>query len=63
LGGGGGELSVISDNGTRVIEPGDFAVSVGGKQPGFAGRADAATTGVVTGKFTVTGRKLEVAEK
>jgi beta-glucosidase len=57
------QLSVISDNGTRVIEPGDFAVSVGGKQPGFAGRADAATTGVVTGKFTVTGRKLEVAEK
>jgi beta-glucosidase len=57
-------MSVILDNGKRVVEPGDFAVSVGGKQPGFAGRADAATTGLAAGTFTVTGNKnFEVAER
>ena len=57
------QMSVILDDGKRVIEPGDFAVSAGGKQPGLAGRADAATTGVVTGKFAVTGKTTEIAEK
>jgi beta-glucosidase len=58
------QMSVILDNGKRVIEPGDFAVSAGGKQPGFAGRADAATTGLAAGTFTVTGNKnFEVAER
>jgi beta-glucosidase len=57
------QMSVVLDSGKRVVEPGDFAVSVGGKQPGFSGRADAATTGVVEGKFAVTGKSLEIAEK
>ena len=57
------QMSVILDNGKRVIEPGDFNVSVGGKQPGFSGRADAATTGVAAGKFTVTGKNFEIAER
>jgi beta-glucosidase len=48
-------MTVIDDKGKRVIEPGEFTVSVGGKQPGFTGRADAKTTGVVTGRFVVTG--------
>ena len=56
-------MSVILDNGKRVVEPRDFVVSVGGKQPGFTGRADAATTGVVSGKFAVTGKNFEVAER
>jgi beta-glucosidase len=43
-----------------VIEPGVFAISIGGKQPGFSGTADAATTGVVTGQFTVTGSPVEL---
>jgi len=43
-----------------VIEPGGFSVSVGGKQPGFSGTADAATTGSVTGRFTVTGSPVEL---
>jgi beta-glucosidase len=30
-------------------------VSVGGKQPGFRGAADAATTEVVVGRFEVAG--------
>src|SRR5262245_36519097 len=50
-----GRMTVIDDKGKRVVEPGEFTVSVGGKQPGFTGRADAKTTGVVTGRFTVTG--------
>jgi beta-glucosidase len=57
------QMSVILDNGKRVIEPGDFAVNIGGKQPGFSGRADAQTTSFVSGKFSVTGKILEVAEK
>jgi beta-glucosidase len=55
-------MSVIDDKGRRVVEPGEFLFSVGGKQPGFKGRADAATTGVVTGRFNVAGRVTEIPE-
>ena len=48
-------LSVINAAGERMIEPGTFTVSAGGKQPGFTGPADAPTTGVLTRTFTVTG--------
>ena len=54
------ELSLITDDTRRVIEPGIFDISVGGKQPGFSGTADAATTKVLTGQFTVTGRPLQL---
>ncbi|MCI0490989.1 MAG: glycoside hydrolase family 3 C-terminal domain-containing protein [Blastocatellia bacterium] len=54
------QMSVIDNKGKRVIEPGEFLVSIGGKQPGLAGRADAKTTGVVTRRFAVTGRVTEV---
>ncbi|MBS1793185.1 MAG: glycoside hydrolase family 3 C-terminal domain-containing protein [Acidobacteria bacterium] len=47
------QMSVILDNGKRVIEPGDFTVGVGGGQPGFASG--------VTGKFSVAGRTFEIA--
>jgi beta-glucosidase len=47
------QMSVIDNNGKRVIEPGEFLVSVGGKQPGFLGNADARTSGVVSGTFVV----------
>ena len=49
------QLSLVNAEGDRIVEPGWFEVSVGGKQPGFRGVADAATTGVVTGRFRVTG--------
>ncbi len=55
------QLSVINARNERTVEPGWFTVAVGGKQPGFSGRADAATTGVVTGRFRVTGRELPFA--
>jgi beta-glucosidase len=47
------QMSVIDNDGKRVVEPGEFLVSLGGKQPGFSGSADVTTSGVVTGKFTV----------
>ncbi len=50
------QMSVIDDQGRRVVEPGEFLISVGGKQPGFAGTADAPTTGVATGRFVITGK-------
>jgi beta-glucosidase len=54
------QFSVIDNDGHRVVEPGAFEVSVGGKQPGFRGVADASTTGVVTGRFEVVGEALRV---
>ena len=57
------QMSVIDNDGKRIIEPGEFVVSVGGKQPGFSGIADAKTTGIVTGAFRVTGNMIEIREK
>ncbi|HYP52524.1 MAG TPA: glycoside hydrolase family 3 C-terminal domain-containing protein, partial [Pyrinomonadaceae bacterium] len=54
------DLSLVDERGRRLLEPGEFRVSVGGKQPGFKGAADAATTGVVNGSFTVTGQTVEI---
>jgi len=54
------ELSLITDDTRRVIEPGVFGLSVGGKQPGFTGTADAGTTQTVGGQFTVTGEPLKL---
>ncbi|MDM7995066.1 MAG: glycoside hydrolase family 3 C-terminal domain-containing protein [Acidobacteriota bacterium] len=54
------EMSLITDDTRRVIEPGVFDISIGGKQPGFSGTADAPTTGVVTGQFTATGNAVEL---
>jgi beta-glucosidase len=57
------QLSVIDDGGRRVVEPGEFIIAVGGKQPGFKGRADAQTTGVVSGRFAVTGKATELPRR
>ncbi len=54
------QLSVITDDGRAMVEPGEFRVTVGGKQPGFKGTADAATTTFVEGRFTVEGAPTEV---
>lgn len=50
------QLAIVNDSGATVVEPGEFTVAVGGKQPGFKGRTDAATTSVVEGRFRVTGK-------
>jgi beta-glucosidase len=54
------QLSIIDNDGERVVEPGLFEISVGGKQPGFGGVADAATTGVVVGRFEVVGEPFRL---
>ena len=54
------QLSLISKRNLREIEPGWFTVSVGGEQPGFSGRTDAATTTTVTGRFLVKGKMTRI---
>lgn len=54
------QLSVITDDGRTVVEPGEFRVTIGGKQPGFTSSADAATTSFVEGRFSVTGTATEI---
>jgi len=51
------QFSMINEKEERVIEPGWFTVTVGGKQPGFTGSADPQTTGVKTARLRLTGRK------
>jgi beta-glucosidase len=43
-----------------VVEPGDFKITIGGKQPGFNGTADAGTTSFIEGSFSVTGPATEL---
>jgi beta-glucosidase len=50
------QMMTIYNSGKKVIEAGDFVVSVGGKQPGFTGRADAKTTETATGRFSVSAK-------
>lgn len=54
------QLSVIDNKGRRVVEPGEFVISIGGKQPGFTGHADAKTTGIVSGRFLTSGNVIEL---
>jgi beta-glucosidase len=54
------QLSLIDAEGERVLEPGLFEVTVGGKQPGFSGAADALTTEVLTARFEVVGEPLRL---
>ena len=56
----GYQMSIIDDSGKRLVEPGEFLIGVGGKQPGFTGRQDPQTTGVITARFTVTGKVVEI---
>jgi beta-glucosidase len=49
------QLSTVRADGHRVVEPGAYEISVGGKQPGFHGPLDAATTGIVTGGVQIGG--------
>jgi beta-glucosidase len=57
------QLSLIDDRGRRVVEPGEFTISVGGKQPGFKGSADSQTTSVASGRFVVKGKVIELPER
>jgi len=48
------QMSVIDDHGKRVVEPGEFTVSIGGGQPGVNGGS------VVTGSFFITGKTVAI---
>ena len=52
------QLSIINKKNKRVLEPGYFTISVGGKQPGFEGYLDPQCTQVLTGRVRITGREL-----
>jgi beta-glucosidase len=52
------DFSLIDGNSSRVVEPGKFEISLGGKQPGFKGTADNPTTEVVTGQLELGGDSL-----
>ena len=54
------KMSLVDEGGKRLIEPGNFLVAVGGKQPGFKGSADAWTTMTLAGTFVVEGSVTEI---
>jgi len=55
------EYASIQMDGTVLIQPGTLAISVGGKQPGFSGNADAGSTQLVSGKIQIGGEAMELA--
>jgi beta-glucosidase len=50
------QMSLITDEGKRVVEPGEFIVYAGGKQPGPASRPDNG----VSGRFVLTGKPIVI---
>ena len=55
------QLSLIDARFRRVVEPGVIEISVGGKQPGFSGNADAHTTGTLSARLKIVGTTVEIA--
>ena len=56
------QFSMINDKDIRVIEPGWFTISVGGKQPGFKGDTDQQFTNVVTRRIRLSGKEVNMTE-
>jgi beta-glucosidase len=54
-------FSLVGPDGRRVVEPGRFTIAVGGKQPGLAGTADAATTMVLSADLELVGAAKTLA--
>ena len=55
------QFSIINNKSKRVIEPGYFTITVGGKQPGFKGYLDPQFTQVMTGRISLTGKEVPFA--
>ena len=55
------QFSIINNKDKRIIEPGYFTISVGGKQPGFRGYLDPQFTQVLTGRIRLTGKEVPFA--
>ncbi|TFH33338.1 MAG: hypothetical protein E4G95_09760, partial [Bacteroidia bacterium] len=56
------QLSMINSEGIRVIEPGEFVISVGGNQPGFSGTNSPEFTGTLSRNIKVAGEILIITE-
>lgn len=54
------QFSIINNKEKRVIEPGYFNVSIGGKQPGFTGYLDPQFTQVLSGRLRLTGKQVAI---
>lgn len=54
------QFSLINKKEKRVVEPGYFTITVGGKQPGFSGYLDPQFTQVATGRIRLTGKELSL---
>ncbi len=52
------QFSIINRKNIRIIEPGFFTITAGGKQPGFSGYLDPRFTQVLTGRIQLTGREV-----
>jgi beta-glucosidase len=52
------DLALVDAEGTHILEPGRFRISVGGQQPGFVGVSHASTTETMEAFLVVTGRPL-----
>jgi beta-glucosidase len=52
------QFSIINNKSKRIIEPGYYTITVGGKQPGFKGYLDPQFTQVLTGRIRLTGKEV-----
>ncbi|MEZ5001288.1 MAG: hypothetical protein R2727_11950 [Bacteroidales bacterium] len=50
------KFSMINDHGIRVVEPGEFTLYAGGKQPGYSPQPGKGFTDLVEKKLRVTGK-------
>lgn len=57
-----GQFSVIDDENERIVEPGEFEISIGGKQPSQQGSADVKNIETISAKFKVTGNIYLIEE-
>jgi len=52
------QFSIINNKNKRVIEPGYFTISIGGKQPGYKGYLDPQSTQALIGRIRLTGKEI-----
>ncbi|MBK0370199.1 glycoside hydrolase family 3 C-terminal domain-containing protein [Flavobacterium agrisoli] len=55
------QLALINKKEMLVVEPGWFTISVGGEQPKFKGRLDAASTQTTSSRFQMIGKIQKIA--
>ena len=56
------QFSMINTKDARVIEPGWFTITLGGKQPGFTGSIDPEFTATVSKRIRLTGKEVSLPE-